>query len=168
MALKYSALKKTPKFDDVMAGAIVGVRFILADDPAVSFIGVDRGTGGISGFTVSQQIEALPVESVGTRLADQIVRGRFSGTASVNGFFSLRKGDEFVPDSETFTNLQWHCYRYQTEGSAKGVPFDAVTYWTIASCTIPQGARGLVTFEMSGPFIERLRGERAAKRFGVY
>ena len=162
--LKYSKMMATKHYDSVSAGAVVGVKFILVSDPTVFFI----GKGGVSGFTISEDIEALPVESVGTRKADEIVSGRFSGTASLNGFFSPRKGDTFVPATSTFTKLQWHAYRYHTEGETAGVPFDAVMYWTISRATIPQGARGLVTFDMSGPFVERLTGEEAAKRFGGY
>lgn len=163
----YSDLMKDKKYDNVLAGAVVGIKFILADDPSVWFVGSGNG---ISGFTISEQIEALPVESVGTRIADEIVRGRFSGTASVNGFFSYRKGNEFVPDSATFPYLQWHAYRYVVNPDdplQDGAPIDGVTYWTIATANIPQGARGNMTFDMNGPFIERLNGERAAAFFGV-
>lgn len=171
MAQKYSDLIQTSNYDSVLAGAIIGVRFILVDDPKIVFTGGVTGKterSGVSGFTVNQQIEQNVVETVGHRLPEEIVPGRYAGTASVNGFYSPRKGDTFVPASSTFVGLQWHAYRFYTEGPFRGVPIDAVFYWSIANATVTQGARGLMTFEMSGPFVERLTGKEAAQRLGAF
>jgi len=155
-------MEATPRYRQVAAGAVVGVKFILVDDPKVFYV------GGISGFTTNQDIEALPVETVGTRLAEEHVVGRYAGTVSTNGFFTPEKGDAFVPASSTFDRLKWHAYRFKTVGVDAGVPFDAILDWVVSRATIQQGARGLLTFDMSGPFRERLTGKEAAQRFGTY
>jgi len=162
MTVRYSAFKQSTGYNTPYAGAIVGATFSLVTDKTI------RYTGGISGFTVSQDIEQIQIETVGHRLPEDIVPGRYSGTASVNMFFSAKRGDEFVPTSSTFEKLQWNGYRFLTEGPFAGLPIDAIRTWGVARANIQQGARGVLTGEMSGPFIERLGGEEAARQFGQF
>lgn len=157
---KYSEVKQRANYNDAYAGSTTGVTLIRKSD------GV-RFTGGISGFTTSQSIEQIPIETIGERLPEEIVTGRYSGTLSVNGFFSLKKGDEIVPDSTTFIGLEFDAVRFITEGPNKGTILDAFTGFKISTANIQSGARGVVTFDMNGPFIERLNAENAARKFGV-
>lgn len=160
--MKYSNFQQTADYRSAIAGAIAAVSLVRADNPSIKF------DAGMSGFTTNPEIEALPVETIGKRIADQIVSGRFSGTASANYFYTPERGDKIIPSSSTFAGLQWHAYRYLTEGPLAGVPVDMVTYWTFARAPIQQGARGLLTGELSGPFIELLNGEEASQRLGTF
>lgn len=141
--------------DQVYRGAAAGAEYLLQiadeDDPSVSFT-------GFSGLSHTDSFEVIPVEEAGNDGVDEFADGRHNLSLQMNGFWKAVYNDNFFRTRQNFIGKSWTVMRKRNRGAFAGTVVDVFVNFKIESYSSQQGARGAITFTMSGQASRRYSG----------
>lgn len=156
----YTTWEESNQYHAGIAGAIVEVKLIRRKDGAIF-------TGIMTGCTPSFTREQIPREVVGNVNPTEIITGRNNVTLSFNGYFDPSLNDSFLLNSIDWGNDDFDVHRFINAGDFKETIIDVYFGWKPANQTTPQGGRNALTFDMSGPALQRLTGKQFSQRSGL-
>lgn len=155
--MNYSGFQDTKSYLEKRAGArlvIMFVEYLPGPPPEV------REHIGFSGISSGEDYEQIAIEEAGNDGVDEIVTGRHSGSANLNGFWSPEYNDTMLPTRNNFFGREFTVFIMtpKDDPDAPDQVLDVFTGCKINRSGSQFGARGPRSFDLSVMFKQRYNG----------
>lgn len=149
--MAYSTFQADESYRGAGSGSEYLIQIINEDNPSESFT-------GFSGLSHTDSFEIVPIEEAGNDGVDEFADGRHNLSLQMNGFWRAAYNDSFFLTRQNFIGKRWTVFRKKNRGAYAGTVVDVFTGTKLESYSSQQGARGAITFSMSGQASRRYNG----------
>lgn len=159
--MEYSTFAGTPAYSSRLSGAMIDLLFVAEDNPAEKFM------IGFSGLSTNEGFEMIPIQELGNNIVEEIVAGQYTVGASVNGFWSPRYGDDFLPTTTNYIGRHYTMLVLGAEKSAMpGVVLEAYRGVRLSGVQTSVGVSGVRTFSATALGKDKVSGADFAAMMG--
>lgn len=162
--MRYSELQATPSYANVPAGAAIRVVLVRVSDGATVLV------GSTTGLSWSDDFEQNPILEAGLEGIDEHATGAHTGAANASINFRPETND-LMPTRDSFLGegegVEYTIFQVKADRRVgPGIPISVCEGCKITRYATEQGARGILTAQLSFVYQRRYSGAEWATKTG--